>query len=497
MLRSALLGGLTLFLSSSLWAQERNIVETAVAAGNFQTLVAAVTAADLAETLSSPGPFTVFAPTDEAFAQLPAGTVEALLNDIPTLTDILLYHVVAGSVKADQVVTLTSANTVLGEPVSITVNSNGVFVNDAQVIVTDILCSNGVIHVIDSVLLPPAGEAPAGDIVDTAVAAGRFDTLVTAVVAAGLADALRGPGPFTVFAPNDEAFAKLPAETLNALLANPDQLAQVLLYHVVSGSYLAADVLSTPALETLEGSFARISANDQGAFIENAKIIATDIQVSNGVIHEIDSVILPPDFFGETYKITVTNLTKGQIFSPPLVVAHSEAIALATPGTAASPGLVALAEDGDVNLLRSEIAGSSEVFDSVAFAGPILPGATQSVTITARNPFRRISVAGMLVVTNDSFFLAELKAPQATFLGKAGLADDNLVYAFAYDAGSEANSERCSQIPAGPCNGAGVRNTDGAEGLITISNGIHGVGDLDPAKYDWRGPVALVRIERQ
>ena len=131
------------------------IVDLAVADGRFETLVAALGAADLVDTLSGEGPFTVFAPTDDAFAKLPEGTVEALLNDIPALTDILLYHVVSGEVLAEQVVELEEATTVLGENVSIRVEDGNVYINDSMVIITDIMADNGVIHVIDSVLLPP------------------------------------------------------------------------------------------------------------------------------------------------------------------------------------------------------------------------------------------------------------------------------------------------------------------------------------------------------
>jgi uncharacterized surface protein with fasciclin (FAS1) repeats len=130
-----------------------NIVETAQAAGSFKTLVAAVTAADLGATLSGPGPFTVLAPNDEAFAKLPAGTVEALLADIPKLTKILTYHVIAGKHLAADVVTLSEAKTVEGSDVKIT-NNGGVMINDAKVIATDIMADNGVIHVIDTVLIP-------------------------------------------------------------------------------------------------------------------------------------------------------------------------------------------------------------------------------------------------------------------------------------------------------------------------------------------------------
>ncbi len=133
-----------------------DIVDTAVADGRFTTLVAAVTAAELVDTLKGEGPFTVFAPTDDAFAALPEGTVESLLlpENKQALTDILLYHVVSGKVMAADVVNLESATTVLGKDVAIKVDGGKVYINDAEVIITDIETSNGVIHVVDSVLLP-------------------------------------------------------------------------------------------------------------------------------------------------------------------------------------------------------------------------------------------------------------------------------------------------------------------------------------------------------
>jgi uncharacterized surface protein with fasciclin (FAS1) repeats len=135
-------------------AEAMDIVDTAIAAGSFNTLVAAVEAAGLVDTLKGDGPFTVFAPTDEAFAALPEGTIEALLEDIPTLTDILLYHVVPGKVLAADVVNLTSATTALGQDVQISVENGNVMINGATVIATDIETSNGVIHVIDTVIIP-------------------------------------------------------------------------------------------------------------------------------------------------------------------------------------------------------------------------------------------------------------------------------------------------------------------------------------------------------
>jgi uncharacterized surface protein with fasciclin (FAS1) repeats len=487
-----------------------DIVDIAVADGRFTTLVAAVEAAGLVDTLKGEGPFTVFAPTDDAFAALPAGTVEGLLTDIPALTDVLLYHVVAGEVMAETVVGLESATTVQGTDVSIEVRDGAVFLNgNIQVITTDIQASNGVIHVIDGVLLPPAPEpemttirvahfspdtpavdvfvngeaaiedlafptitdwiqlpagtyniavAPAGagleaaaigpadfdlpaetfitvaaigsleagtlapqvlvedysditdgsarvtvfhaiedapsvdvlaggspvvtalafpgaqgsndgaftlevpagsydlqvvpsgatepvvldlsgtqlnadthyfvaavgtlaapqvalsatdmaavrdmmgieeesgdTIVDIALNDGRFTTLVTAVEAAGLAETLAGEGPFTVFAPTDDAFAALPAGTVESLLENIPALTDILLYHVVSGEVMAEEVVGLNTAATAQGSDIRIEVRDGAVYLNDSiQVVITDIQASNGVIHVIDGVLLPP-----------------------------------------------------------------------------------------------------------------------------------------------------------------------------------------------------------
>lgn len=135
---------------------EKDIVETAVASGKFKTLVTAVQAAELVDTLKGNGPFTVFAPTDDAFAKLPKGTVEALLKDTKGLAAVLTYHVVPGKVMAADVVKLTTAKTVQGQPINIVAQKSGVTINGVNVIMTDIVCKNGVIHVIDAVLLPPS-----------------------------------------------------------------------------------------------------------------------------------------------------------------------------------------------------------------------------------------------------------------------------------------------------------------------------------------------------
>jgi uncharacterized surface protein with fasciclin (FAS1) repeats len=273
--------------------ESRDIVDIAVEDGRFTTLVAAVQAAGLVDALKGEGPLTVFAPTDDAFAALPAGTVEALLADIPALTDILLYHVAEGKVMAADVVELSNAMTLQGQYVDIAVEDGKVMIDGAQVIITDIEASNGVIHVIDAVILPESR-----DIVDIAVEDGRFTTLVAAVQAAGLVDTLKSEGPFTVFAPTDDAFAALPAGTVEGLLADIPALTDILLYHVVPGKVMAADVVGLDgqsAGTALEGQSIDIKLDMSNVYLnEDVQVIITDIETSNGVIHVIDAVLLPP-----------------------------------------------------------------------------------------------------------------------------------------------------------------------------------------------------------
>jgi transforming growth factor-beta-induced protein len=270
-----------------------DIVDTAVANGKFKTLAAALGAADLVNTLKGPGPFTVFAPTDDAFAKLPAGTVETLVKpeNKGKLAGILTYHVVSGKVFAKEVVGLKGAVTVNGQRVDIKVDGATVMVDGAKVVMTDIQCDNGVIHVIDSVILPADKNIP-----KTATAAKSFSTLLAAVKAAGLAEVLSGEGPFTVFAPTDEAFGKLPAGTVDSLLKpeNKQKLVDILKYHVVAGRVYSEAAVKAGSAKTLEGSPVGIQVTSGAAMINKSKLVATDVDASNGVIHIIDAVLMPP-----------------------------------------------------------------------------------------------------------------------------------------------------------------------------------------------------------
>tara|TARA_Y100000589_G_scaffold307110_1_gene322459 strand:+ start:2581 stop:3456 length:876 start_codon:yes stop_codon:yes gene_type:complete len=270
-----------------------NIAETAAADGRFNTLVAAVGAADLAETLSGPGPFTVFAPTDAAFAKLPAGTVETLLKpeNKEMLKSVLLYHVVPGNMPAKTVLGTPALVTANGQRLDVKMSNNGPMIDNANIILTDINTSNGTIHAIDTVVLPESMTIP-----QIAQKAGKFNTLLAAAKAAGLVDALSAKGPITVFAPTDEAFSKLPAGTIEMLLKpeNKDQLAAILTYHVVPGRVYSNDALKAGSAKTLQGATARIRGDKQVVKVNDAKVIMADLDTSNGVIHVIDAVMLPP-----------------------------------------------------------------------------------------------------------------------------------------------------------------------------------------------------------
>lgn len=272
-------------------------IDTAEEQGVFTTLLAAIDATGLEATLRGPGPFTIFAPTDAAFAALPEGLLEALLDDPDTLRAILLYHVLPREVRSGEVVSSDEARTAQGERVTFEVRGGSAFVNQAAIVQADIDTSNGVIHVIDSVIVPPSvnvAKLLADDIVDTAVADGRFTTLVTAVQAAGLEQTLRSDGPFTVFAPTDDAFDKLPAGTVSSLLRDLPTLRDILLYHVVGDEVYASDVVGLASATTAQGQPVAITTSGGNVFVNDAQVVITDVQASNGVIHVVDTVILPP-----------------------------------------------------------------------------------------------------------------------------------------------------------------------------------------------------------
>ena len=294
MLKHTLL--MPLLLLGTLLTAQTTVVDVVVNSEDHTLLEAAVIEADLAGALSGEGPFTVFAPTDAAFTTL----IEALeittddLLALPNLADILLYHVVQASAASSSLSDGQMVTTMLGSDVTISIMDGTVMVNDATVTVADIAADNGIVHVIDAVLLPPTPET--NTVVDVIVNSEDHTLLEAAVGAAGLVDALNAEGPFTVFAPTDAAITALvealeiTAEDLLAL----DGLGDILLYHVVNATALSTDLEDGQAVTTLLGEDVTISIMDGTVMVNEATVTVADISADNGVVHVIDAVLLPP-----------------------------------------------------------------------------------------------------------------------------------------------------------------------------------------------------------
>ncbi len=267
----------------------QNIVQTAQAAGNFTTLVTALQATGLDAALSGTNRLTVFAPTDAAFAALPPGTVSNLLlpENLPTLSSILLYHVVDGGAFASTVLGSPYLTSLNGQRLDISLPMGVPTVENATITVTDILCSNGIIHVIDAVMIPSLQTIP-----QVAAAAGGFETLLTAVTVAGLGGRLSLPGPFTVFAPTNAAFTGLPVNRL-LLPENLQRLQKILSYHVVPGRIYADQLVNGQILTTVLGQTLTVTRVGTNVFVNNVQIDAADIETDNGNIHVIGSVLIP------------------------------------------------------------------------------------------------------------------------------------------------------------------------------------------------------------
>ena len=296
---------------------KKTVVSVAAANDDFSTLVSAVKAAGLVETLSGNGPFTVFAPTNDAFAKVDEATLDSLLQpeNKDQLASILTYHVVAGKVMAADLTDGQVVETVNGQELTVGIDGDTVTLTDANggtatVTKADLDAGNGVIHVIDSVLMPKmddmssdgAGEESeaSGTIVDVAAGNEDFSTLVAAVKAAALVDTLNGEGPFTVFAPTNEAFDALPAGTVDSLLKpeNKDKLAAILTYHVVAGKVMAADLSDGQKVKTVQGEELTVGIDGDTVTLTDANgntvnVTKADVPASNGVIHVIDGVVTP------------------------------------------------------------------------------------------------------------------------------------------------------------------------------------------------------------
>jgi transforming growth factor-beta-induced protein len=267
------------------------VVNRAVADSDLSVLVALVTIAGLGDALSSPGEFTVLAPTNSAFGKLSEEVVEFLVSPEgkQTLTEILLYHVAAPIFTSGELEDGLELTTLLGPVVTVSINKTVMF-NQATVVEVDILASNGVVHKIDEVLSPPVPPT----IVEFVAGNDELTSLTVAVVRAGLVDALNGPGPLTLLAPNDDAFGAVPADLLQTLLTNDEfipHLQDLLLYHVLAGTVLAIDLSDGLVAEALNGESLVVTLPPIA--VNGNKVVDADNIASNGVVHIIDGVLAP------------------------------------------------------------------------------------------------------------------------------------------------------------------------------------------------------------
>jgi len=276
-------------------ASAADIVATAQSTGSHTVLAEALTTAGLVETLQGTGPFTVFAPTDDAFtAALSAlGATKAELLARPDLADILKYHVLSGKKDSSDLSATQTVTTVNGLPVMIHKDDAGVKFASAKVTGADVAADNGVIHVIDTVIIPPTV-----DIVGTAIWTGNHGVLAEALTKADLVSTLQGAGPFTVFAPTDAAFTAALATlgiTKQELLDRAD-LADILKYHVLGKTLGSGSIMTTQEVATLHSAAktVTITKGDDGVKFGGAAVTSADVAASNGVIHVIDAVVLPP-----------------------------------------------------------------------------------------------------------------------------------------------------------------------------------------------------------
>lgn len=273
-----------------------NIVELAQGSNDLSTLVAAVSAADLAGALSAEGNLTVFAPTNSAFSAIQS-TVDTLLmpENKAQLQAVLQYHVVPTRALSSDLTDGQVITTLGGESLKVRIVNGVVFINNAQVITADVTASNGVVHIIDQVLVPGSFKTVVGTAIDTAA----LSTLVAAVQAGNLVDVLsNADANFTVFAPTNDAFAAIQS-SVDTLLqpANLSQLQNVLQYHVIASEAFSTELTNGQTLQTLNGESLTVSIENGEVFIvganSRAKVVMADVKTSNGVVHVIDTVLLP------------------------------------------------------------------------------------------------------------------------------------------------------------------------------------------------------------
>ena len=363
-----------------------SVVDAASKRYNFSTLVDLVVQANLAGTLSDENSsFTVFAPTNEALAKIP----DEVLNSLTTedLVNILTYHVLPNQVTSNQLQPTQDVATVNGQEIFIEVDGGATINGYANITATDVLTNNGVIHVIDEVLLPEGYRD--ANVIDQAKDLGIFTTLLDAVESAGLTNTLKYDGDFTVFAPTDEAFAKLPSGLLESLTT--EQLTEILTYHVLSGEVFADDLMESQAPSALTDEALYITKDGMNVTINGtSSVVTADVDVSNGVIHAIDEVLIPNELLNigqiasKNYDLSTL---VGLVSDAGLVqtLESDEPFTLFAPTNAAfdaiSSTLDGLTDEQVSEILQYHVVISEDVMDSIEDGQIIETVQSEEITI--------------------------------------------------------------------------------------------------------------------
>ena len=385
------------------------VVDIIVNSEDHTLLEAAVGAADLVDALSGEGPFTVFAPTDAAITSLVEAleiTAEDLLA-LEGLGDILLYHVVNATALSTDLSDGQMVTTMLGEDVTITIMDGTVMVNDATVTVADITADNGVVHVIDAVLLPPTPEVT--PTVAEIIANSPDHTVLAAVLdSTDLDVALSGTGPFTVFAPTDAAFDAVDPMTLLSLLLDNDALAAVLTYHVAGDSVMSTDLSDGQVITTLNGGDVTVTIDGGSVMINNAMVIVADLVGSNGVVHVIDAVLLPPPPAPATVVDIIVNSPDHTVLETAVIAAGlADDLSAEGPFTVFAPTDAAIAAlpAGALEALLADPTGALaevllyHVVGAAALSTDLSDG---QLIATLQGGDVEVSIDGMGVMINDA-----------------------------------------------------------------------------------------------
>ncbi len=280
--------GIVHVIDAVLIAPDSTIIDVVRNSSSHTILETLLDEAEFSFPLEGFGPFTLFAPTDAAISALPGELIQQLLNDPGLLEDVLAYHVAGGQALSTNLSNEQVIRTLLDKNIKVTINNGDVFINDAKVIVADIITDNGVVHVIDAVLLPKT------TVVDIINNSEEHFVLSSILSLTGLDDALSGNGPFTVFAPTDDAFEAIPEDVLAAIVADESILTSILTYHAIGAKALSSELSDGQEIVTLNGAKVKITINNDGVFVNDAKVTVVDLVADNGVVHVINAVLLPP-----------------------------------------------------------------------------------------------------------------------------------------------------------------------------------------------------------